>query len=212
MTPGAIPTDRLCPDDLPDLSEGWGLAAVEFAHTFDGYAYLGGVSPEELGTRLVTPLRDALRRAGRVPHAYTIDDLRAVVFWLARADRFSDWSQGRPGDNFHLYFAVMDRIRYLLVRRVADGHSTPAGTRHRCPWCGSRAVARVLYGMPAYDADLERKIESGELTLGGCVVNGEQPEMHCNACGHEYRHDWRPGVPLVDDSAARWNSAGGSDR
>lgn len=189
-----MPSDGLRPDDLPDPSAGWDERATVFAHSFDGYAYLGGVTPQALEERLVEPLRDSLRRAGRVPHAYTVDDLRAVLFWCARADHFSDWSQDSGADEFHLFAAVVDRLRYLLIRRADAGRSTRAGRRHRCPWCGSRLVARIIYGFPAFSPELEQSLESGELALGGRVVGPAPAEFRCGSCGLAFRREWRPGL------------------
>jgi hypothetical protein len=56
-----------------------------------------------------------------------------------------------------------------------------------------------MYGMPAFSAELEQALERGELAIGGCVVTQGQPEFSCNACGHEFRRDWKPG----DDVAVR---------
>jgi hypothetical protein len=193
VTDRRISSDLLSRDDLPDPSRGWDRRAVEFAHTFDGYAHIGG-TPQELERRLVAPLRDSLRRAGRVPHAYTVDDLRAVLFWIARADHFTDWSREPGGDEFRLYVAAVDRIRHLLTRRSAGGRSTAAGSRHRCPWCGSRWVARILYGLPAFTDDVATQLDVGEVSLGGCMVSPDQAEFRCNACGHGFRRDWAPGV------------------
>jgi len=41
----------------------------------------------------------------------------------------------------------------------------------KCPKCGFSPVASILYGMPAYDEELERKLEDKPLVLGGCVIS-----------------------------------------
>ncbi len=60
-----------------------------------------------------------------------------------------------------------------------------------CPRCGSKNVARYLYGYPAYSEDLKKKVDSGKIVFGGCClssvdVNGKQvfcmPEYSCNEC------------------------------
>ena len=53
----------------------------------------------------------------------------------------------------------------------------------KCPKCGSKRVAPILYGMPAYDEELERKINSEEVYLGGCIISGSDPQYHCFGCG-----------------------------
>lgn len=61
--------------------------------------------------------------------------------------------------------------------------------RRGCPACGSTKVARMLMGLPGFSEDLERRIENGEVYLGGCVISmGDDghptdPERWCTACG-----------------------------
>lgn len=59
---------------------------------------------------------------------------------------------------------------------------TVVGVRHACPRCGSRDVARILWGLPAYSAEMKRELDAGELTLGGCVISESNPLFACNAC------------------------------
>ncbi len=53
----------------------------------------------------------------------------------------------------------------------------------KCPKCGSRRVAPILYGLPSIDEETERKLENEDLYLGGCSVSEEAPRYHCFACG-----------------------------
>jgi ribosomal protein L37AE/L43A len=62
----------------------------------------------------------------------------------------------------------------------------------RCPSCGSARVARILYGLPAWDADLERALDSGRVVLGGCCVEPSSPAWQCRDCGEEWGHYWDP--------------------
>jgi len=64
---------------------------------------------------------------------------------------------------------------------------TPLGRRGRCPRCGSRSVAEILFGLPEWSEELEDKLDSGRLVLGGCCVTGSDPDRHCNACDHRWR-------------------------
>jgi len=69
----------------------------------------------------------------------------------------------------------------------------------KCPKCGFSPVASILYGMPAYDEELERKLEDKSLVLGGCVVGHEDPKWQCTGCGKEF-YEWddlrNPGLIL----------------
>ena len=61
----------------------------------------------------------------------------------------------------------------------------------KCPRCGSKNTARILYGMPAYSEEMERKLNDGKLYLGGCLVTDHDPARHCNEC---YRNFATPPV------------------
>ena len=39
-----------------------------------------------------------------------------------------------------------------------------------------------MYGMPAYTPELEQKLEAGKVHLGGCIVELDSPNRHCNEC------------------------------
>lgn len=65
----------------------------------------------------------------------------------------------------------------------------------KCPFCGSKHTARILYGMPMMDEDLKKKLNDGTVVLGGCGVNdidvtGEKiqvnPMRQCNDCNKKF--------------------------
>ncbi len=60
---------------------------------------------------------------------------------------------------------------------------TVDNTSPKCPQCGSSNVAEIFWGMPAFDEDLERKLNDGSIVLGGCCVSQADPDWHCNDCG-----------------------------
>ena len=71
------------------------------------------------------------------------------------------------------------------------------GRPQSCPACGSPRIARILYGLPDFSKDLEEALSEGTVTLGGCVVTGDDPEWECLACGqkiHAPSKTWRPGA------------------
>ena len=58
----------------------------------------------------------------------------------------------------------------------------------KCPKCGSKKVAAVLYGMPAYNDELQAKLDAGEVVLNGCEIVVDDP-MHpyeCLDCGTRF--------------------------
>lgn len=63
-----------------------------------------------------------------------------------------------------------------------------AKPRGRCPSCGSREIARILYGYPAFDRDLEEALDEGNIVLGGCLIPmPPEPNRHCRNCSSEWR-------------------------
>lgn len=58
-----------------------------------------------------------------------------------------------------------------------------------CPDCGSRKVASILYGEPAWSPTLDDDIAAGRIVLGGCIVGERSPEYQCGACGSEFRRN-----------------------
>lgn len=65
----------------------------------------------------------------------------------------------------------------------------------KCPRCGSKDTARILYGYPLFSDELEEKMDAGKIVLGGCRincinVNGRevqwQPTRHCNHCKKDF--------------------------
>lgn len=62
-----------------------------------------------------------------------------------------------------------------------------------CRACGSSRVAAYLYGEPRADPGLMARLRSGQVVLGGCIIDEDQPDYRCNECGREFRADDRPG-------------------
>ena len=57
-----------------------------------------------------------------------------------------------------------------------------------CPRCGSRHVAQILHGMPAFTEELQRELAEGKVVLGGCDIDifHPTPSYHCNDCEEEF--------------------------
>lgn len=63
---------------------------------------------------------------------------------------------------------------------------TPKRRSIRCPNCSSTNTVKILYGMIDLDDDLQKKLESGKVVLGGCCVGFDDPTRHCNECNFDY--------------------------
>lgn len=115
------------------------------------------------------------------------------------------------------FFDLMDYHQYLF-RAARANHITLDMSKHenkveglpfnldfvvrnkkaqiKCPYCGSRNTARILYGMPAFSDELQAKLDSGKLHLGGCCISGVpdgnggminlDPARYCNNCHKEF--------------------------
>jgi ribosomal protein S27AE len=77
--------------------------------------------------------------------------------------------------------------------RLTTGHRHVAAEKQKeCPKCGSKRMARIQYGLPAYDAKMERDIAAGKLVLGGCCITGDDPRWQCADCGVQVWDEFRP--------------------
>ena len=84
----------------------------------------------------------------------------------------------------------------------------------KCPRCGSKNTARILYGMPAFSM-IEKKLDEGKIFLGGCdiidikVDDKEilwQPSRHCNQCKKDFGMP-----PVIVDKHFNGNYLAGED-
>ena len=57
----------------------------------------------------------------------------------------------------------------------------------KCPVCGGKKIALILYGKPAMTEKLEEKLKMGRVVLGGCEVSANDPEYICKACDTYFR-------------------------
>ena len=56
-----------------------------------------------------------------------------------------------------------------------------------CPKCGSRNLARYLFGLPDGSEKLERDVAFGKIVLGGRVIEPDvSPKYCCNDCGESF--------------------------
>ena len=58
----------------------------------------------------------------------------------------------------------------------------------KCPKCGERLI-EIVYGRP--DPELFEASERGEVILGGCLINGDDPEYRCKKCRLDYSRDFK---------------------
>ena len=56
--------------------------------------------------------------------------------------------------------------------------------QYNCPACDQLTGVDIVYGEPSIG--LAKQAELGEIVLGGCVIEPNQPFYHCKACGFEW--------------------------
>lgn len=82
-----------------------------------------------------------------------------------------------------------DRIGQLIREENSDSDEDFSFLNDKpvCPECGSKNVAYIIYGYPMpeeyYSAAFRQKLENGEITFGGCVIDLDSPKWQCNDCG-----------------------------
>ena len=52
----------------------------------------------------------------------------------------------------------------------------------KCPKCGSKQIAPILYGMPAMNEEMQQRINEKKIYLGGCMISDRNPTYHCFKC------------------------------
>lgn len=67
-------------------------------------------------------------------------------------------------------------------------------TGRTCPACRAPTLVPIVYGLPA--GDLIEQVERGEVALGGSIVGGDDPELHCASCSTK---SWRDSRYLIED-------------
>jgi hypothetical protein len=93
---------------------------------------------------------------------------------------------GEPGEWGNLQ--AVTRGSAPLDRDKLDGVG-----KERCPECGAVEVVPIVYGYPAADSELMRAAQAGEVVLGGCVIEDDQPYWRCRNCGSEGTNSPTPG-------------------
>lgn len=100
-----------------------------------------------------------------------VEKLRAV---FSRFRAATEFSLTRKSRHTHLIPGKFHAMRFELTRIPV-----------KCPACGHRPLAPILYGHPGYDSEIWAKVERGEIILGGCCEEVGAPAWACGNCGQE---------------------------
>jgi len=55
----------------------------------------------------------------------------------------------------------------------------------KCPKCKSTRVIPIGYGFPG--PEIWAEVDKGNLKLGGCVIEKDNPDTFCKDCEHEWK-------------------------
>ena len=53
--------------------------------------------------------------------------------------------------------------------------------KKKCEACGEMSVVPVMYGLPTEEAF--ESASRGEIALGGCIIDFDNPTLTCSSCG-----------------------------
>ena len=71
------------------------------------------------------------------------------------------------------------------IEKVQDERNSKLRDGKQCPECHDKgSIVEIAYGYPGIE--MIEKYEKGEIKLGGCLVSEDNPDWHCNKCGHEW--------------------------
>lgn len=56
----------------------------------------------------------------------------------------------------------------------------------KCPYCGYRETAKIIYGYPMFNKELKQDLEHHRIKLGGCCISSMDPEYFCFICNKEF--------------------------
>jgi len=55
-----------------------------------------------------------------------------------------------------------------------------------CPKCKNQKTSLILWGFTSVTDDIQKKLNSEEIVLGGCLVTEHDPKWQCNKCMHQW--------------------------
>ena len=60
----------------------------------------------------------------------------------------------------------------------------PRRATYKCPKCDSTDIVPIVYGYPGPELMEDSALRKVE--LGGCVIEENAPDRHCNDCEHQW--------------------------
>lgn len=109
------------------------------------------------------------------------------MIWIAYLGGvFGTWAGVTVFRHRHLYRKIAKRIpRMCIIYSVVFVILAWVGydlEHPRCPNCGSRHVAIVMYGKNPMTDDFEQKLRDDEFVLGGIFITSDDARFECREC------------------------------
>lgn len=57
----------------------------------------------------------------------------------------------------------------------------------KCPVCGFKPIAKIIYGEPCLILDEWRKVEEGKIAIGNCIITDDAPKWQCTNCNAKFK-------------------------
>ncbi len=74
-----------------------------------------------------------------------------------------------------------------------------------CPCCGSKNIAKYLYGMPIFDEKLMQEELEGKVIFAGCIITDNDPKYHCHDCGKDFNKTISEAEEKILEFAKQYN-------
>lgn len=137
----------------------------------------------EYGTEISTS--ELLKISGYDLDEFEYDDLFDLHYALFKAAR---------ENHIHLDMSAHNGLEEGLPFNL-DFIVRNKSAQIKCPYCGSRNTARYIYGYPAFDERMQKKLDAGKWVLGGCCLDmveiggktvNTMPARKCNECRKDF--------------------------
>ena len=93
-------------------------------------------------------------------------------------------TQSDPKTAVEIVFGQKERDLVGQAEQIMKLRKRTITKKKKCPKCGEREGVRIVYGYPGFE--LLERVRRGEVALGGCIVEPENPLWCCILCDHRW--------------------------
>jgi hypothetical protein len=72
------------------------------------------------------------------------------------------------------------------IKAMAERHYLEEVHKKKCPGCGVKNTAFIIYGLPDFNDELNQDLKDDLIILGGCDLFESNPKFECNECGYSW--------------------------